>query len=75
MSELKTIRDVMDRVVACETEEDAEALLVELERGGSPRHEALHNIGYCSGYCSRTEAARVCRIFKTAHPVFGTAAP
>lgn len=36
---------------------------------------ALQNVGYFSGYYDAKESAKIMRVFKTAHPIFGTARP
>ena len=33
------------------------------------------NLGYFTGYCDREIQERVCRLFKTAHPIFGDSTP
>jgi hypothetical protein len=35
----------------------------------------LGNLGYWTGYYGGEEAARTMRLFKTSHPIFGTARP
>ncbi len=46
---------------------------------GQTREEAtkiqLSNIGYFTGYYDSDTAQRVMRLFRTAHPIFGTSTP
>lgn len=78
-----TIGEIADR--ACKITDQAEAdAYVEalIERAvrlyGQSREEAesiiRHNFGYWGGYCSDETRARLERLFKTKHPIFGAIA-
>ena len=71
MTHYKTIRDLLDAVVACKTQDEADAVLAKAKED-NPQH-AEENIGYLLGYLDRDTLYRVARLFATCnHPVFGT---
>lgn len=71
----------MHAALACTTKVEAEALVLEeMERirilhpyrtEAEQRFIVKGNIGYCSGYYSREEAARLLDLFECEHPYFG----
>jgi hypothetical protein len=75
-----TIGEIGDRACAITEQADAEVYLEQLvERAtrlyGQTREEATsiikENLGYYAGYYNNETRARVERLFKCAHPVFG----
>lgn len=78
----------MRRVVACETEDDADRVFHDIlmedylnESRMTPMSPKFaedllrKNIGYMAGYLDHKTADRIFRLFKTEHPIFGTEHP
>lgn len=81
---MTTFTEIMSEAAACETEEEAQALLdraaeqINKEYGidvGEARETTLANIAYGSGYFDTKTAQKILRVFKTEHPYFGTFDP
>jgi hypothetical protein len=77
-----TLGDEMDIITAAETEEEANQIVSsmvtsymaqnkDLETPKQARKVVLSNIGYCAGYYSPEEGARIHRIYHASHPFFG----
>jgi hypothetical protein len=70
-----------DRMVACKTKEEADALIAELVDEELECHPSLVReqartvvmkcLGYFTGYLDRSEAGRLLELFGTRHPYFG----
>lgn len=69
---LTTYQDLIDVVVGCKTEEEAQEFLHAYQEVNPA---ARDNIGYLRGYLSREEGQRLMDIFKCPHPVFGWTFP
>lgn len=69
---LKTYHDVIDYGLALNDANKEDAFAEACAKEGP---YMLQNIGYYAGYYSWEDAQRIFRIFKTAHPIFGTRKP
>lgn len=84
LPDVMTLGDCYHPAMKCQTQEEADAwfeALVErdIRVHGLSREKAeaqeRSNIGYFSGYYDNETAQRVFRLFRCAHPIFGTARP
>ncbi len=64
-------REIVDFALALEGKEQEEFAEAYCNTGVYARQ----NIGYISGYYSQETAEKIMKIFKTAHPIFGTKRP
>lgn len=68
----KTWGDIMRIVESIDNETDAQDFMAEYRKVNKYADE---NIGYASGYCSDETAARIQKLFKVTHPIFGDKRP
>ncbi len=68
---LDTYPKIIDYALSLSGDEQAEFI----EEYAKTGLHALANVGYFSGYYSNEKADEIMRVFKTAHPIFGTRHP
>lgn len=67
--EIITFGDISEAVSSIGTEKESAEFL---ELYSSVCNYALHNIGYIAGYYGPDTMARIHKLFKAKHPIFGT---
>ena len=70
-TQLKTYTEIID--FALKLKGKAQADFIKTYAATGPY--ALSNIGYFSGYYGPEKMAKIQRVFKTAHPIFGRTVP
>lgn len=67
----KSIREIIDVCLSCETLEEAEIVLYQYEDFCISTEVAHRNLGYMFEYCNEEERKKLYRLFPVDHPIFG----